>query len=325
MPMNRSYYFNYIENKLQVLSNSVATRGKLNVLDYNIYSETFFANLLNMIFNFNLENMNTFKQNIEGIDLIDNENKIIAQVSSTSTKQKIEKSLEKEIFNNYPGYRFYFISIAREAENLRKMKYKNPNNVLFNPKEDIIDVKSILDNVLNMHIDKQKAFFEFIKKELGEEPDIFKVDTNLATIINILASEKLSEIEEYSDNSFEINRKIEFNSLESVRETIDDYKIFYIKLDEKYTEFDKIGANKSFSVLQAIRKQYVLLQNKEEISEIIFFNIIDNVIDIILKSNNYVEIPYEELEMCVQILVVDAFIRCKIFKNPEGYNHVVTR
>ncbi|WP_109605697.1 ABC-three component system protein [Oceanotoga teriensis] len=323
--MNRSYYFNYIENKLQVLSNSVATRGKLNVLDYNIYSETFFANLLNMIFNFNLENMNTFKQNIEGIDLIDNENKIIAQVSSTSTKQKIEKSLEKEIFNNYPGYRFYFISIAREAENLRKMKYKNPNNVLFNPKEDIIDVKSILDNVLNMHIDKQKAFFEFIKKELGEEPDIFKVDTNLATIINILASEKLSEIEEYSDNSFEINRKIEFNSLESVRETIDDYKIFYIKLDEKYTEFDKIGANKSFSVLQAIRKQYVLLQNKEEISEIIFFNIIDNVIDIILKSNNYVEIPYEELEMCVQILVVDAFIRCKIFKNPEGYNHVVTR
>ena len=55
-----------------------------------------------------------------------------------------------------------------------------------------------------------------------------------------------------------------------------------------------------------------------------FFSIIDNLIQLIMKSKNYVEIPYEELEMCVSILVVDAFIRCKIFKNPEGYNHVVT-
>jgi len=43
------------------------------------------------------------------------------------------------------------------------------------------------------------------------------------------------------------------------------------------------------------------------------------------SSKNYIEIPYEELEFCVGIIVVDAFIRCKIFKNPEGYNYVVTR
>lgn len=49
-----------------------------------------------------------------------------------------------------------------------------------------------------------------------------------------------------------------------------------------------------------------------------FFSIIDNLIELIM------EIPYEELEMCVSILVVDTFIRCKIFKNPEGYNHVAT-
>ena len=55
-----------------------------------------------------------------------------------------------------------------------------------------------------------------------------------------------------------------------------------------------------------------------------FFSIIDNLIELIMNSKNYVEIPYEELEMCVSILVVDTFIRCKIFKNPEGYNHVAT-
>lgn len=29
-------------------------------------------------------------------------------------------------------------------------------------------------------------------------------------------------------------------------------------------------------------------------------------------------ISEEELEICIQIIVVDAFMRCKIFKNPGG-------
>ena len=56
----------------------------------------------------------------------------------------------------------------------------------------------------------------------------------------------------------------------------------------------------------------------------LFFLIISSIIDVIKNSKNYIEIPYEELELCVSIIVVDAFIRCKIFKNPEGYRYVVT-
>jgi len=39
-------------------------------------------------------------------------------------------------------------------------------------------------------------------------------------------------------------------------------------------------------------------------------------------SENYNQIAFEELELCVNILVVDAFIRCKIFKNPETIRSV---
>ncbi|MCD5414126.1 MAG: hypothetical protein LR001_03850 [Clostridiales bacterium] len=46
--------------------------------------------------------------------------------------------------------------------------------------------------------------------------------------------------------------------------------------------------------------------------------------NIVITSKNYVEITFEELEMYTGILVVDAFIRCKIFENPEGYNYVIT-
>lgn len=322
--MNRSNYFNHIEEKLEVLARRIEKRGKINLLDLNIYSETFFAELMNLLFGLTLVNMNILKQNIEGIDLVDINHKVVAQVSSTCTKQKIESSLNKDIFVKYPGYRFIFISIAKDANKLRESSFINPHNAAFSPVDDIVDINTLLNVVLNMEIDKQREVFEFVKKELGNDVDVLKVDTNLATIINILASENLTNcIESPEINSFEINKKIIFNDLLDVKDTIDDYKIFYQKLDEKYAEFDREGSNKSFSVFQIIKKQYTMMQHEKTNSKELFYSIIDNITKIIIESKNYIEIPYEELELCVCILVVDAFIRCKIFKNPEGYSHVI--
>ena len=324
--VNRSNYFNYIEEKLNVLSYRITERGKLNILDLNIHSETFFADFLNILYGLKLENLNISVQNVEAIDLIDKENKIIAQVvSSTCTKQKVENSLRKKTLEDYRGYRFKFISIAKGAENLKKEIFAHPNNVLFDPMEDVIDIGGLLNSILSKSTDMQKTIYEFIKMELGNDIDIVKIESNLATLINILSAENLVEsIESPEINVFQIESKIAFNDLENVRDDIDDYKIFYHKLDEIYSAFDKEGVNKSFSVLQVIRKQYKTLIHSESSAHSVFYSIIDAVIDIVVNSINYIVIPYEELEVCVHILVVDAFIRCKIFKNPEGYNHVAT-
>ncbi len=323
--MNRSHYFNYIEEKLNILSYRIKSRGKINLLDLNIYSETFFAELMNYLLGYELKNINVIKPNTEGIDLVDNKNKVIVQVSATFSKQKVESSLAKKIFEDYPGYGFKFIAISGEADKLRTQEFKNPYKVSFSPLNDIYDIKSLLNIVLNMQISAQRRLYEFLKDELGGIVDIVKVDSNLASIINILSQEDLSGIVDSPEiNSFEILRKIEFNDLLTVQPTIDDYKVYYHRLDEKYKEFDRQGANKSLSVLAVIRKQYVKLSGENIEPHEMFFSIIDNLIELIMNSKNYMEIPYEELEVCVSILVVDAFIRCKIFKNPEGYNHVIT-
>lgn len=44
----------------------IKNRGKINLLDLNIYSETFFAELMNYLLGYNLENINAIKQNAEG-------------------------------------------------------------------------------------------------------------------------------------------------------------------------------------------------------------------------------------------------------------------
>ena len=288
-------------------------------MDLNIHSETFFAELFNILYNYNLVNLNYIKQNTEGIDLIDTKNKIIIQVSATSTKEKIENSLNKGIYLFYKDYNFKFISISKEVSSkLRATEFENPYNLIFDSQKDILDSTTLLRYILNLEIDKQKILFEFIKKELGEEISTIKVDSNLATIINILAEEDLDfKNTEINTTIFVIEEKINYNNLNGVRELIDDYKIFSVKLDQKYVEFDRGGKNRSTSILQIIRKQYIKVKNEKKDSEEIFYGVVENIIKIIEESANYKKLPFEELEMCVDILVVDAFMRCKIFENPE--------
>lgn len=328
MSINRIEYFNYIEEKLSILSTRINNRGKLNILDANLHSENFYMELLNLLYDFKLENLNTSNQNVEGIDLIDYKNKLIIQVSSTTTKQKIESSLSKDIFKSYNEYKFAFVSIANNADNLRRNNFKNPNKVSFNPKNDIYDIPRILKDVFALSIDKQKQIYEFIRKELGDSLDIVKLDSDLANIINILSKENLLNINQSINiDSFQIDKKIEYNKLNLASFIIEDYKIYNGHVEKKYIEFDKLGVNKSFAVLQTIRGKYIELctNGKCQNADILFLEIIKKVKELILASKNCIDLSFEMLELCVNILVVDAFIRCKIFKNPEGYNYVITR
>ncbi|MEF7522068.1 ABC-three component system protein [Erysipelothrix rhusiopathiae] len=322
--MNRSTYFNYIEEKLTILSIRIKNRGKLNFLEFNIHAENFYAYLMNILFDYSLINLNTLDQNAKAIDLIDGKNRIIIQVSSTCTKQKIENSLLNIDTTKYFGYQFKFVALNGDKSSVEDKKFSSVAGIQFDPKLDIYDTNSILRNIQSQTIEKQKQIYEFIKEELGSETDVIKIDSNLTEIINILSNEDLSSTYESPEiNSFEIKRKIECNNLHNVSEFINENKIFYSKINEKYTEFDKLGSNKSFSVLRTIQGEYNRLCKEDLEEQDLFYNVIDNLIDKITKSKNYNGMAYEEMELCVSILVVDAFIKCKIFKNPEAYKHVI--
>ena len=167
--MKRAEYYNYIDRQLHILANRITTNGKLNMLHLHLHSENFYLHLFNLLYDKNLKNLNDISQNVEAIDLIDHDNKIMIQVSSTSTKPKIESALSKEKLKEHQDYRFKFISIAKDATNLRDKTYKNPYSIKFDTLEDIYDIRSFLNTILSLDIDKFKAVHEFILKELGEE------------------------------------------------------------------------------------------------------------------------------------------------------------
>ena len=188
---------------------------------------------------------------------------MIPQIKSLSRflPQQLSRRLNQpslKIFPHYKGYSFKFISISKDAKNLRTKTFSNPHNLIFSPAEDIFDIPSLLKIITAMDIDRQKEVYEFLKKELKSEPDPEKVESNLTTIIKILSKEDWSQgALGFETIPYDIEAKISYNQLDTARVLIDDYKIHYPRIDKIYSDFDKQGVNKSLSILNGIRTEYL--------------------------------------------------------------------
>ena len=325
--MNRSSYFDYIEEKLNLLATRIISRARLNILNLNLHSESFYAGFVNELFGWNLVNANEINQNAEAIDLVDDQNRVIVQVSSTATKDKIERSLEKPLIAEKIGYRFKFISIARDADSLRSKSFKNPHGCIFDSQNDIIDKNSILSKILNSSIDEQKKIYDLIHKELGKPDEKLQLESSIAELINLLSKDDFQNIDTNPNvDPFEIDKKIDFNTLESVKNVIQEYSMYSPKVESKYEAFDKEGVNKSLSVLRAISKIYISEKAKAGAAtpDIIFLNTVDQIAKLAKNSINFAPITLELLQMTAEIVTVDAFLRCKIFENPKVDNYAFT-
>lgn len=320
--MERQRYFNYISGKLTALACRIEVEGKLNILDLHIHAEDFYRDFLGLLFGWRLKNMNSENQNVEAIDLVDDTNKLIVQVSATNTKEKINHSLSKDV-SKYTDYIFKFISIARSADALRDKTYKTPNRIAFDPKNDIYDVVSLLKIIQHLSIDKLEEVYIFINKELCGNIDSSTIDSDLTAVIQILSQTDLSTDNIIRlNNEFEIDNKIEYNHLSTEsKDVIRDYCLYQNIVGKIYAAFDKEGMNKSLFVLNRIRGIYITYKGTLEGDEL-FGKIRECVKREIYDSPNRGNLTKEAIEMCADVVIVDAFIRCKIFENPQGYQDV---
>lgn len=316
--MNRSNIFDACEWHLSVLSTRVELRGKLNLLNLHVHCEDFYAGLLNLLYSWQLKNMNAYVQNAEGIDLIDADAKVILQVSATATTKKVTSALGKDL-SAYQGHSFRFMSISKDASHLRTKTFANPHNLAFDSATDIYDVASLLDIILHSTLSKQREIYDYLQNELNEPgAERLLQESNLASIINVIAKEDLSGafgVATIAD--FNVDEKIAFNGLEAAASVIEEYKVYSHIVDRIYVEFDNGGVNKSKSVLDAFQNTYLKLSMKYTGDEL-FFQIVEQVTKKIKESSNFAQVPIEELSLSVNVLAVDAFIRCKIFKRPPG-------
>lgn len=328
--MHREIIINFILEKLASLITYVRLKSSCNLHDANIHSENFFASFFNKLFDKNFRNANVLGSNFGGIDLIDDDNKIVAQVTSETTRKKIVSTLEKDTLKSYPGYTLIFIFLKEDCKNLKDRSYPESENIIFDPKANIWDFKKISNEINNIiDITKLISLKTIIEEELTlNDSDFFNTPTNLATLLNLLADSIDDTIpDNFNLDSYSIDKKIEYNSLELLKDSIFEESIPYISLMEKlYQELSYEKSIKASSILLKLNKFYINeLKNNPDCDNItLFFNITNAVISFIQSSPNYTPINLEELEYCVNIIVVDAFIKCKIFKKPKGDYYVTS-
>lgn len=317
IPASRQY-LDIILGGLSQLAWEVSWRGKLNLTDIHVMSEDFYAGFLNIVYDLHLRNANITNQNAEGIDLVDDENNIIIQVSSICKKNKIDHSLQEVgKHSEYQGYRFRFLPlVVGNANYHRRQTYTVPAGVSFDPKEDIIDVPTIQKELqTDLFGQKLENAAEFVKRNLhfsfleGE-----KLMSGLEYIIVELSKDG-SEDSEIDTKLYQIGAKIAFNGLSYGKEIINEYYKQYKKVSRIYEAYSSQGQSKSKAVLQKIHKIYLSLKQNYS-GDDLFRNIENEICRCIDVRNMPENFTQEELEMCADILMVHAFIECDIFEKP---------
>lgn len=182
----------------------------------------------------------------------------------------------------------------------------------------IIDNK---DNETKYSVDLLKKW-----KKNHQEKVLNSINGNLPSyfqqIVNAIAKNNLIDGAVSSDSiPYEISEKIKYNCLKRNKYIVEEYNFYTNGLHSLYDEMEEFGTIKKDVVLNRIRLFYLKAKGKytngsiEEIrakSDDIFDEVVDNVCKLVSNS----QIDESELFLAVQIVVVDAFIECKVLEKP---------
>ncbi|MBN4864781.1 MULTISPECIES: SMEK domain-containing protein [Providencia] len=154
------------------LSTSAKLGGKIHFFDLNIVAEDFYADLLNIIYGWNLVNLNHAELNRAAIDLGDRQQKIAVQITSNRRKDKLQKTIN--LFNEHNLSKEYStLKIVIIGEKTRLNSTLNlPLGINFNAKNDILDDTTLISDISSLSIDKLHKIISLIKKDVIPRRDV---------------------------------------------------------------------------------------------------------------------------------------------------------
>lgn len=151
--------------------------------------------------------------------------------------------------------------------------------------------------------------------------------------ISLLGS-AINAISEYDFNEYDFNlnsqkafkpqEKIDFNSIKRNRNLIREYSEFYPKIDAIYNELESQGSFKKEKLLRNIKMLYSRTKGKyveDSDNELKLIqenadNIIEDIENQLLDMIDNVDSAKEDVAFAIPVIMVDAFLRCKILENP---------
>lgn len=317
--MYKEIYLKNITDSLALLSTEVTVRNAINLYDINIVAEDFFSGLLNLIYGYELKNINHLKKNAAAIDLFDSKNKLAIQVTSDNNNSKIKHTIKE--FKDKEYYKIYdrlIILILTRKKNYTT-DFDTEGRFSFDKKEDIWDVESIIKDVNNLDTEKLKEINDYLSKELndkyyaGRRTQASEIDT-IIDLIEYISQHK--EVKKLRDTVINPEYKIK----KRFREFADNIISEYTELLTVYGEavdiaYDKLEIDEAKDITIMLYLQDISMQMLQKAQN-----------DPVVALNKLVEYFEDELSinsktydrMAIKFYLVNEMTKCRVFPNERG-------
>ncbi|MDD1415058.1 SMEK domain-containing protein [Dolichospermum sp. ST_con] len=168
--LKREIFLKNITRGLGLLKYTTEYNAELDLYDQNIIAEYFVVKLLNIIYGYNLINLNSKDKLCAAIDLGDYERKLCFQVTSTSLKNHRTKI--QETINLFIGNKKYqhfdhlkFLFLGNKQETYRR-GFDTQNLFTFDPKKDVINLKDLIRESKSLSDEKLEKLNHLIESEI---------------------------------------------------------------------------------------------------------------------------------------------------------------
>lgn len=185
-------------NISELLSRFKVQVGILNansMLDINVVAENFMIPILNEIYDCDFKNANLYEKNYPAVDLVDNENKIAIQITSTSSVTKVRQTIEKIIKNDFHKIynRFLILIITSKQEKYNNTVLGKATQGKFQfTNDNVIDIEGLFKLIASLNLTKIEKIERYL---INQYTDI--VTTNL--ILNKNIPTILNKIDRFQD------------------------------------------------------------------------------------------------------------------------------
>ncbi|MFI8678079.1 MULTISPECIES: SMEK domain-containing protein [Bacillus cereus group] len=239
-----------VEGQLIKLIDYMRMISKQNHTTDNLNAEDFFRDFLNLIYRYELENLNDFEHNAPAIDLCDSNMKICYQITTSNDRDKINKTLKGFITHElYDEFNMLYILIIGYKKDYRKLPvYKEFAY-------EVIDINWLLKDIKRLKPKRQKKVLKFLMRRLPLlQPDDskykyveLKKGENYDSFLNYYSKEMYKEadrrfINRFAEDLGELDtrtRKLIYTIMKVVAEVRDDglyFDYYEVKKDTNWSD-----------------------------------------------------------------------------------------
>ncbi|MEK2158777.1 SMEK domain-containing protein [Vibrio parahaemolyticus] len=213
--ISRGKYIGEIIDSISQLQNSIRLRSKLGFYDINKYCEDFACDLLNIVYGFNLGNLNADRVNEPGLDIGDKKRRVAYQVTSDKKLPKVSKTIDNITAQHkldYDEFRILVLGEKQGSYTLTDAKYSALNF----SESNIIDLNDIASQIVYLDIQKVEQVLKLFSDSMVNLLSEFELpdengnyDTSYYNNVEEVATVTLNDI-----NSFESYAEAECGELD---------------------------------------------------------------------------------------------------------------